>query len=83
MGILFLPEDNLGEITNFLRFVSKSDNTAVAFGYYLLNKVITGAGTFLIIFVVFRGAKNLYEKYGPDSNEAATETEGKKIISNS
>lgn len=78
LGIFFLPENNLGKITNFLKFISRSDNTAFAFGYYLLNKVITGVSVFLIIFVFFRAGKSLYKKYGPDRNRE-TELQRDKV----
>ena len=45
--LLILPDADT-TFKNHLNFLTKGNNTAVAFGYYLLQKTITGA---LIIFL--------------------------------
>ena len=62
-GILFLPEVNLRELLHSLSFLEKADNTAVAFGYYLGQKAITGVIISLVTIVLYVTAYRTFKKY--------------------
>jgi hypothetical protein len=60
--LLILPDADISFL-NQLSFLTKSDNTAIAFGQYFLRKIITGAIVFsLTIGVSIIGHKAL-KKY--------------------
>jgi energy-coupling factor transporter transmembrane protein EcfT len=60
--ILILPDADLS-FKNQLNFLTKSDNAAIAFGYYLIQKVISGAlVVFLTIAISIAGHRAL-KKY--------------------
>jgi len=46
-----------------LSFLTKSDNTAVAFGYYLLQKVISGAIVIFLTVTISIAGHRTYKKY--------------------
>lgn len=74
-GLLALPEiDTLAktctgtficgvDIKALLSFLGKSSTTAVAFGYYLYQKIITGAIVFVITLTLSIAAHRAYRKY--------------------
>ena len=63
LGILFLPEADLVRIKEILNFLSKSNNTAISFGYYLFQKVIIGAITLLLTILFSIAAHRAYIKH--------------------
>ena len=46
-----------------LNFLTKSDNTAVAFGYYLLQKAISGAIVIFLTVTISIAGHRTYKKY--------------------
>jgi multisubunit Na+/H+ antiporter MnhC subunit len=54
LGILFLPDTRLKPITSMLNFLSKGNNTAYAFGGYLIQKILTGAIIILVTIGLYR-----------------------------
>lgn len=60
--ILILPDADVA-FKKQIDFLTKSDNAAIAFGYYLLQKVISGAlVVFLTISISIAGHRT-YKKY--------------------
>jgi len=62
LGILFLPEANFGWLHDFLSMLANSQNTAVSFGYYLVQKFITGAAVIGVTILLGIAAKRAYER---------------------
>ena len=60
--LLVLPDANI-EFKKALDFLSKSDNTAVAFGYYLIQKVISGAIIILLTIGISIAGHRAVKKY--------------------
>jgi hypothetical protein len=60
--LLILPDANV-EFKKTLEFLSKSDNTAIAFGYYLVQKVITGAIIILLTIGISIAGHRAYKRY--------------------
>ena len=46
-----------------LNFLTKSDNTAVAFGYYLLQKIISGVIVIFLTVTISIAGHRTYKKY--------------------
>ncbi len=60
--LLILPDANTA-FKNQLDFLTKSDNTAIAFGYYLLQKIISGALIILLTIIISIIGHRMYKKY--------------------
>lgn len=61
--VLFvLPDANI-EFKKALDFLAKSDNTTVAFGYYLVQKVIFGALVILATIAISIAGHRVYKRH--------------------
>lgn len=61
--VLFvLPDANI-EFKKTLDFLAKSDNSVVAFGYYLVQKVISGALVILITITISIAGHRVYKRH--------------------
>jgi uncharacterized integral membrane protein len=60
--LLILPDADI-TFKNQLNFLTKSNNTAVAFGYYLLQKIITGALIIFLTITISIAGHRTYKKY--------------------
>ena len=60
--LLILPDAD-DTFKKQLELLTKSDNTAVAFGYYLLQKVISGAIIIFLTITVSIAGHRTYKKY--------------------
>lgn len=64
LGIFFLPSDQYMMVKSSLDFLSKSDNAALAFGYYMAQKIANTAVVFGLTILVSVAAKRAYDKRG-------------------
>ena len=60
--LLILPDVNIA-FKNQLDFLTKSDNAAIAFGYYLLQKIISGALVIILTITISIVGHRMYKKY--------------------
>ncbi len=60
--ILILPDADV-TFKKQLDFLTKSDNTAVAFGYYLLQKIISGAVIVFLTITISIAGHRVLKKY--------------------
>ncbi len=60
--ILILPDADV-TYKKQLDFLTKSDNTAIAFGYYLLQKLISGALIIFLTITISIAGHRTYKKY--------------------
>ena len=61
--VLFvLPDANI-EFKKALDFLAKSDNTIISFGYYLIQKVISGALVILVTIVISIAGHRVYKRH--------------------
>jgi hypothetical protein len=60
--LLILPDADV-TFKKQLDFLTKSDNTAIAFGYYLLQKIISGALVIFLTITVSIAGHRTYKKY--------------------
>ena len=60
--LLILPDADV-TFKKQLDFLTKSDNTAIAFGYYLLQKIVSGALIILLTVTVSIAGHRTYKKY--------------------
>lgn len=60
--LLILPDADVA-FKKQMDFLTKSDNTAVAFGYYLLQKIISGALVIFLTITISIAGHRTYKKY--------------------
>jgi uncharacterized integral membrane protein len=60
--LLILPDADV-TFKKQLDFLTKSDNTAIAFGYYLLQKIISGALIVFLTITISIAGHRTYKKY--------------------
>jgi hypothetical protein len=62
VALFVLPDANI-EFKKVLDFLAKSDNTIVAFGYYLVQKVVSGALVILATIVISIAGHRVYKRH--------------------
>jgi hypothetical protein len=62
MGILFLPDIKLQKLNQLLRFISRSQETALALGKYLIQRVETAVIVLIISLILGLIAQSHYLK---------------------
>ena len=60
--LFILPDANI-ELKKALDFLAKSDNSIIAFGYYLVQKVISGALIILVTIVISIAGHRVYKRH--------------------
>lgn len=60
--LLILPDADI-EFKKALDFLAKSDNAAIAFGYYLIQKVVSGALVILATIAISIAGHRVYTKH--------------------
>ena len=60
--LFILPDANI-EFKKALDFLAKSDNSIIAFGYYLVQKVISGALIILVTIVISIAGHRVYKRH--------------------
>lgn len=60
--LLILPDADVA-FKKQLDFLSKSDNAAIAFGYYLLQKILSGALVIFLTITISIAGHRTYKKY--------------------
>ncbi|MBU0572726.1 hypothetical protein KKH23_02690 [Patescibacteria group bacterium] len=60
--LLILPDADV-TFKKQLDFLTKSDNAAIAFGYYLLQKIISGALVIFLTITISIAGHRTYKKY--------------------
>lgn len=63
IAVLLILPDADDAFKKQLEFLTKSDNTAVAFGYYLLQKAISGAIVIFLAVAISIAGHRTYKKY--------------------
>ena len=63
IAILLILPDADTTFKNQLDFLTKSDNTAIAFGYYLLQRIISGALVIFLTITISIAGHRVYKKY--------------------
>jgi hypothetical protein len=61
LGILFIPETSYDKVDELLDFLSNSNSAAESFGYYLLQKLVTGAIVLTITILISMAAHRVYK----------------------
>jgi len=61
LGILFLPSDQFDQIKDSLDFISRSDNAAIEFGYYLAKRTANAAVILGLTLLITVAAKRAYQ----------------------
>lgn len=61
--VLFILPDANVEFKKTLDFLAKSDNTTIAFGYYLIQKVVSGALVILVTIAISIAGHRVYKRH--------------------